>query len=81
MTNDIWLNLPVKDLEKRFLKHLERQEIRLEELVSPELQVRIRRLAEDLGYSPLAPLREALRQGWPNVTDLEILAVRTVDDA
>ncbi len=71
------LNVPVKDLEKRFLKHLERQEIRLEELVSPELQVQIRTLAEDLGYSPLAPLREAL----PGVTDLEILAVRTIDDA
>ena len=75
------LNLPVKDLEKRFLRHLERQEIRLEELVSPELQVQIRTLAEDLGYSPLAGLRDALRQSWPDVTDLEILAVRTVDDA
>jgi hypothetical protein len=71
------LNVPVKDLEKRFLKHLERQEMQLEELVSLELQVRIRALAEDLGYSPLAPLRQAL----PGVTDLEILAVRTVDDA
>jgi ATP-dependent DNA helicase RecQ len=75
------MNLPIKDLEKRFLKHLERQEIRLEELVAPELQIRIRALAEDLGYSPLAPLREAIREGWPDVTDLEILAVRTVDDA
>jgi hypothetical protein len=71
------LNVPIKDLEKRFLKHLERHEIQLEELVSLELQARIRSLAEDLGYSPLAPLREAL----PGVTDFEILAVRTVDDA
>jgi hypothetical protein len=71
------LNVPIKDLEKRFLKHLERQELQLEELVSLELQVRIRALAEDLGYSPLAPLREAL----PGVTDFEILAVRAVDDA
>jgi hypothetical protein len=71
------LNVPIKDLERRFLKHLERQEIRLEDLVSPELQVRIRTLAEELGYSPLAPLREALQ----DVSDLEILAVRTVDDA
>jgi hypothetical protein len=39
--------------------------------------VRIRTLAEELGYSPLAPLREALQ----DVSDLEILAVRTVDDA
>jgi ATP-dependent DNA helicase RecQ len=75
------LNVPVKDLEKRFLKHLERQEFQLEELVSLELQMRIRTLAEELGYSPLAPLREALRQGWPDVSDLEILAVRKVDDA
>jgi ATP-dependent DNA helicase RecQ len=75
------LNVSVKDLEKRFLKHLERQEIRLEELVSLELQARIRTLAEDLGYSPLAPLCEAIRRDWPDVTDLEILAVRTVDDA
>jgi hypothetical protein len=70
------MNMPVKDLEKRFLKHLERQEMQLEELVSLEHQTRIRALAEDLGYSPLAPLREALR----DVSDLEILAVRTVDD-
>jgi ATP-dependent DNA helicase RecQ len=71
------MNVPVKDLEKRFLKHLERQEMQLEELVSLEQQTRIRALAEDLGYSPLAPLRDAL----PGVTDLEILAVRAVDDA
>jgi ATP-dependent DNA helicase RecQ len=70
------LNVPIKDLERRFLKHLERQEIQLEELVSPEHQARIRALAEELGYSPLAPLREALR----DVSDLEILAVRAVDD-
>ena len=50
--------------------------MRLEELVSPELQVRIRTLAEDLGYSPLAPLREAL----PGVSDLEILADRMTDE-
>ncbi len=70
------LNVSVKDLEKQFLKHLERKEMQLEELVSLEHQTRIRVLAEDLGYSPLAPLREAL----PGITDLEILAVRTVDD-
>jgi hypothetical protein len=55
---------------------LERKEMQLEELVSLEHQTRIRVVAEDLGYSPLAPLREAL----PGITDLEILAVRTVDD-
>jgi hypothetical protein len=70
------LNVPVKDLEKRFLKHLEHKEMQLEELVSLEHQGRIRTLAEDLGYSPLAPLKQAL----PDVTELEILAVRVTDE-
>jgi ATP-dependent DNA helicase RecQ len=75
------LNLPLKDLERRFLRHLERGELRLEELVSPERQTRIRALAEELGYSPLAPLRAALHDTWPGLTDLEILAVRVTDEA
>jgi RecQ zinc-binding len=58
--------------EKRLLKLLERNDLRVHDLVSPTNLERIRTAAAELGFSPLARLKTAL----PGITDLEFKAAR-----
>ena len=61
---------------KRLLKLLEKNEIELFSLVAEPVVVKIRALAESLGYSPIAPLKVELGS---SVTEFEIQAVRSAD--
>ncbi len=62
--------------EKRLLKLLERDVLKLSEFVAPEKLFRIERAAEELGFSPLSRLKTEL----PDATDLELKAVRLVSE-
>ena len=57
---------------KRLLKLLERSDLEPHELIAPERLERVREIASELGFSPLARLKAAL----PELGDLELKAAR-----
>jgi ATP-dependent DNA helicase RecQ len=63
-------------IQKRLLKLLEKNEVQLISLVTKSVAAQIRKLAETLGYSPIAPLKAKL---GASVTEFEIQAVRIAD--
>jgi ATP-dependent DNA helicase RecQ len=63
-------------IQKRLLKLLEKNEVQLGGLVTKSVAAQIRKFAETLGYSPIAPLKAKLGAG---VTEFEIQAVRIAD--
>ncbi len=63
-------------IQKRLLKLLEKNEVQLGSLVTATVAQKIRKLAEILGYSPIAPLKAQL---GVSVSEFEIQAVRIAD--
>jgi ATP-dependent DNA helicase RecQ len=72
------LAVPAANVEKVMLRFLARGDLLLENFVARDTVRRIRQLADELGYAPLAPLRAAL---GPSVSEFELRAVKAVDEA